>query len=111
MEHSMIFGQLGWTQLHLGRHEEAARSYERAFALGIPPGRATRGVAWYNLACAYARLGRHDQAFAALDSAVVQGVVERRLYESDDDLAALRSDPRFGRLVARLPAAPPADTE
>lgn len=111
MEHSMIFGQLGWTQLHLGRHGEAARSYERAFALGIPPGRATRGVAWYNLACAYARLGRRDQAFAALDSAVVQGVVERRLYESDDDLAALRSDPRFGRLMARLPAAPPAGTE
>jgi tetratricopeptide (TPR) repeat protein len=110
MEHSMIFGQLGWAQLHLGRHEEAARSYERAFALGIPPGRATRGVAWYNLACAYAKLGRTDQAFAALDSAVAQGVVERRLFETDDDLAALRRDQRFARLIARLPAAPPSGT-
>ena len=110
MEHSMIFGQLGWAQLHLGRHEEAARNYERAFELGIPPGRATRGVAWYNLACAYAKLGRTDQAFAAIDSAVSQGVVERRLFETDDDLATLRGDPRFGRLLARLPAAPPAGT-
>lgn len=110
MEHSMIFGQLGWAQLHLGRNEDAVRSYERAFQLGIPPGRATRGVAWYNLACAYARLGRSDQAFAALDSAVAQGMVERRLFDTDEDLAALRSDPRFARLLARLPAATPTGT-
>jgi tetratricopeptide (TPR) repeat protein len=108
IEHSMIHGQLGWAQLHLGRNAEAARSYERAFALGIPPGRSTRGVAWYNLACAYARLNERDRAFASLDSAVAQGVVERRLYEADDDLAPLRSDPRFTRLLARLPATPSA---
>jgi tetratricopeptide (TPR) repeat protein len=108
IEHSMIQGQLGWAQLHLGRNAEAARSYERAFELGIPPGRSTRGVAWYNLASAYARLSERDRAFTALDSAVAQGVVERRLYETDADLAPLRSDPRFTRLLARLPAAPTA---
>ncbi len=107
VEHSIIHGQLGWAQLHLGRNAEAARSYERAFELGIPPGRATRGVAWYNLACAYARLGESDRAFAALDSAVAQGVTERRNYESDADLAVLRTDARFARLLARLPAASP----
>ena len=102
VEHSMILGQLGWAQLHLGRNAEAARSYERAFELGIPPGRSTRGVAWYNLACAYARLGETERAIAALEQAFGEGVNERRTYEQDSDLASLRSHPRFRALVNRM---------
>jgi dienelactone hydrolase len=102
VEHSMIHGQLGWAQLHLGRNAEAARSYERAFALGIPPGRSTRGVAWYNLACAYARLGETDRALAALEQAFSEGVTERRTYEQDADLAPLRGNARFVALLGRM---------
>ncbi|MDQ2670190.1 MAG: tetratricopeptide repeat protein, partial [Gemmatimonadota bacterium] len=101
VQHSMIYGQLGWAQLHLGRNAEAARSYERAFELGIPPGRGTRGIAWYNLACAYARLGERDSAFAALEQAVAEGMNDRAAFERDEDLAPLRSDPRFAALFAR----------
>lgn len=101
VQHSMIYGQLGWAQLHLGRNAEAARSYERAFELGIPPGRSTRGIAWYNLACAYARLGERDRAFAALEQAVAEGMNDRAAFERDEDLAPLRSDPRFAALFAR----------
>jgi len=106
VEHSLIYGQLGWAQLHLGRNEDAARSYERAFELGIPPGRSTRGVAWYNLACAYARLGRLDRAFEALGRAVDEGVNDRAAFEQDGDLAPLRADPRFAQIRQRLQAAP-----
>ena len=102
VEHSFILGQLGWAQLHLGQNAEAARSYERAFELGIPPGRSTRGIAWYNLACAYARIGQADRAIAALEQAFSEGVNERRTFEQDDDLASLRSDTRFQALLARM---------
>ena len=102
VEHSFIYGQLGWAQLHLDQNAEAVRSYERAFELGIPPGRSTRGIAWYNLACAYARLGQRDRAIAALEQAVSEGVNERRTFEQDSDLASLRGDARFVALLRRL---------
>jgi tetratricopeptide (TPR) repeat protein len=102
VEHSMIYGQLAWAQLHLGRNAEAVRSYERAFELGIPPGRSTRGIAWYNLACAYARLGETDRAIAALEQAFSEGVNERRTYEQDTDLASLRGNARFVALLGRM---------
>ena len=80
----------------------AAQAYERAFALGIPPGRSTQGVANYNLAIAYAHLGRHDEAFARLAGAVEQGITARAQYADDDDLAPLRGDARFAEMLARL---------
>ncbi|HWA14945.1 MAG TPA: hypothetical protein VG817_00830 [Gemmatimonadales bacterium] len=64
-ESSQVPGQIGWARLHMGKNAEAAESYERVIALGIPPGRSTSGLAWYNLACAYARLQRTDDAFRA----------------------------------------------
>jgi tetratricopeptide (TPR) repeat protein len=104
---SLMFGQLGWAQLHLGRNAEAVASYERAFQEGIPPGASTRGVAYYNLACGYARLGRRDQAWHALEQAVAEGYSNRASLETDPDLAPLRSEARFTALLARLPAATP----
>lgn len=106
IENSYIVGMIGWSQLNLNRNAEAARSYERAIEIGVPPGRSTLGLAWYNLACAYARLGRVDQAFTALGKAVDEGMSERATFEQDDDLRTLRGDPRFTGLLARLqPAA------
>ncbi|HEX6645434.1 MAG TPA: tetratricopeptide repeat protein [Gemmatimonadales bacterium] len=102
VDHSLIYGQLGWAQLHLGRNADAVRSYERAFERGIPPGRNTRGIAWYNLACAYARIGDRDRAIAALEQAFAEGVNERRTYEQDEDLASLRADARFSALLGRM---------
>jgi tetratricopeptide (TPR) repeat protein len=102
-ETSLVRGQLGFAQLNLGRNEDAARNYERAFALGIPPGRGTTGVASYNLAIAYARLGRADTSFALLDRAVASGITQRAQFERDEDLTPLRADPRFQALLAKLP--------
>lgn len=103
-ETSLIHGQLGWARLHTGKNAEAATSYERAIALGIPPGPRTSGLAWYNLACAYARLQRVDDAFRALNRAVDEGLRERRTYEGDEDFSRLRGDARFRVLLDRLPA-------
>lgn len=56
----------------------------------------------YNRACTLARVGRADEALAALRSAVKNGFDDARFLLADDDLASLRERPEFRRLVTRL---------
>jgi len=100
---SRLYGQLAWAQLHAGRNEDALRSYEKAFEIGIPPGANTRGVAYFNMACGYTRLKQKDKAFDALARAIAEGFTNRSTYETDEDLAPLRAEPRFQELLTRLP--------
>jgi predicted esterase len=58
----------------------------------------------YNLACALARLGKADDAFASLGKAVEHGYADPGHMQKDDDLATLRADKRFGALLARAKA-------
>lgn len=102
IETSLIRGQLGYAALMTQQWSEAAREYERSFALGIPPGRSTWGVAAYNLAIAYGNLGRKDEAFARLGEAVANGISSRAQFAEDADLAPLRGDPRFATFLTRL---------
>lgn len=60
-----------------------------------------RPIPWYNLACSYAVLGMLDPAFAALQRALDLGYRHFAHLARDPDLAALRRDPRFVRLVRR----------
>lgn len=53
----------------------------------------------YNLACAEARLGETDQAFEHLAAAIAGRPDLAELARDDDDLAALRDDPRFAEFV------------
>ena len=99
----MLYGQLAYSQMALNKNEEAIKTYEAAFQLGIPPGANTRGVAYYNMACAYARLKQTDKAFEMLNKAVDEGFSNRATLETDTDLAALRSDARFQEILKRLP--------
>jgi hypothetical protein len=58
-------------------------------------GSGSEGVLFYNLACAEARLGETE---AALDHLALAVALEDRFAEyarDDDDLAAIRDDPRF----------------
>ena len=105
---SQVLGQLAYAQLHLGRNAEAARTYEKAFEAGIPPGPNTRGLASYNLACAYARLGRVDDALDALARSVDEGFGRRAEWQEDPDLEPLRANARYSELIARLPEGEPA---
>jgi predicted esterase len=57
--------------------------------------------AQYNLACARARLGKAEQALAALEQAVSLGFADSRHIGTDPDLAALRKQPRFDAIVQR----------
>ncbi len=99
---SELYGNLGHALLVLGRNEEAVQAYEESLRLGIPPGPQTLGLANFNLACGYARLGRTDDALTAVERAVEQRFGPRRSYESDEDLKPLRTEERFLIALDRL---------
>ena len=100
---SMILGQLAYSQLAQSKNDEAIRSYESAFQLGIPPGPTTRGLAYFNMACAYARMKNIEKGIEMLNKAVDEGYSDRRIFETDEDIAALRTDTRFKTILDRLP--------
>ena len=96
-----------------GSWEEAAKALEARIALA-PPRPADRAAAegldrqvrvdFYNLACARARLGRHEPAFDALEQALRDGAWEIGFDHllRDPDLAPLRGKARWDALVRHL---------
>ena len=99
---SELYGHLGHSQLVLGQNEAAVRSYEESLRLGVPPGANTLGLAYFNLACGYARLGRIQDALASVERAVEQRFGRRSAYEADEDLKPLRAEERFLVALDRL---------
>ena len=67
----------------------------------MPQYEGSNGVLLYNLACAEARLGENEAAIDHLAQAVALEDRFAELARDDEDLAAIRDDPRF-------PAATPA---
>ncbi|MEM7205274.1 MAG: hypothetical protein AAF628_33775 [Planctomycetota bacterium] len=62
-------------------------------------------IVYYNCACCYSRAGKLDEAFGMLEKAMQIGGdpssgLNRRLLESDQDIAPLREDERFAKLMA-----------
>lgn len=57
--------------------------------------------AHYNLACAQARLGKADEAFASLRASIEHGYDDDAHIHDDEDLASLREDKRFEELAAK----------
>jgi hypothetical protein len=55
-----------------------------------------------NLACAYAQVGRPDEALTALETAVANGYTGAREMAEDADLAPLRGEARFQALLQKL---------
>jgi dienelactone hydrolase len=88
--------RLGLSQAH-ERSPEAEASLEKAVALG-----AASPAETYNVACGYALLGRKEKALDWLERALRAGTFERRMVESDDDLASLHGEPRFDALLEKL---------
>jgi Zn-dependent protease len=89
-----------------GRYELALRVCEVATLVYF-----NSGVFPYNAACCLARLGRHDEAFAALERALEAADGALTDMDSDPDLESLRSDARWIGLSARatLPSMVPAE--
>jgi tetratricopeptide (TPR) repeat protein len=80
--------------LHMsGDYEKAIEAHRKSASFD-----ETRGIALYNLACAYALTGRHDEALEALAGSRAAGF-DIRQGRSDSDLAGLHDDPRFRQLL------------
>ncbi len=56
-------------------------------------------LAYYNLACSYALLKKTDQAIQTLRRALEMGYRDFRYLREDQDLSAIRQDPRFRLLL------------
>lgn len=61
-----------------------------------------KGIALYNLGCAYARTNKPDEAFEALQQSHEAGFDLKRYLETDTDLESLHEDGRFAVLRARI---------
>ncbi|MCP3979109.1 MAG: serine/threonine protein kinase [bacterium] len=90
--------------MDLGRHEDSERLYRETLVLKRqvlgaehPSTLATE----YNMACLAALDGRSEEAIATLRSAIERGYPAWRMRD-DPDLAALRGDPEFDKLVNRV---------
>jgi len=79
------------------------RDYERALALvqQAYEKAPTDSIVLYNLACFHARVGHNEDALSWLANAVEGGFYAPRKIQGDEDLAAVRSDPRFTEIVDR----------
>ncbi|MBD3869171.1 MAG: hypothetical protein IFK94_13700, partial [Acidobacteria bacterium] len=88
--------------LHWAAHLELAQQQpERAFALLM----AARSLGWsdgdllYDLACVHAMKGEKQEALASLGQAIEAGYRNWEWIDQDPDLASLRTDPGYARLM------------
>jgi len=100
---SLIHMRLGYALHVLGKYEEALPSHLRAAAATHPE---IRIDGLYNAACASALLGKTDAALEYFAKAIDAGFKDKAQVEKDTDLASLRDDERFKKLVAGIGTAP-----
>jgi Tfp pilus assembly protein PilF len=85
---------LGSTYLQLGMDAHA-----RAELLKAIQADSTYGLAYYNLACVYARAGESDTAAQYLQQAIAFTPQARLWAQTDDDFAAIRTIPVVQKLL------------
>lgn len=85
-------------ELHAsGEYTQAIEAFQKAGKLGFPP-----QVVVVRQVRAYSRLKELDRAFQLLEQAVTAGFGQVELLKTDADFEPLRSDARFGPLLARV---------
>jgi len=96
--HGDALAGYGHAMLALGRPADAVEPLERALAIGHRP-----AAVQYNLACAYAQMGKTAEAMAWLERAIDAKFNDWALLKSDTDLDALRAEARFKELLGTAP--------
>jgi tetratricopeptide (TPR) repeat protein len=94
-----LYAMMQLSAFHAGQYEMSIEAGGLALERGENP------VAAYNLGCAYARMGRIEEAMEWVDRAVEAGYGEREALESDPDIAPLRERPEFELIWRKLDAA------
>ena len=65
---------------------------------------ATTPTDLYNVACGFALIGQKDKALDYLGRAVAGGFNDRRLLETDTDLASIRETDGFKQILGQVKA-------
>ena len=86
--------ELGHAYTREGRHADGLR-IDLKLARLVPEDPTVH----YNLACSLSLLGRPDAALDALEKAIGLGYSDPEFMAQDEDLTALREDPRFTELL------------
>ncbi|MEO6323793.1 MAG: M56 family metallopeptidase [Thermoanaerobaculia bacterium] len=79
--------------LRVGEYDKAAEAFQAAAERN-----SHVSAALYNTACAYSLKGDKKRALDALEKALEAGYDDPKHMDSDDDLDAIRDEPRFGEL-------------
>jgi len=90
--------RLGLSQANM-KDPAAAGSLEKAVQLGMKS-----PTDLYNVACGYALIGQNEKALDALARAVAAGFDDRRLLETDTDLASIRDTDGFRAILGKVKA-------
>jgi len=90
--------RLGLSQANM-KDPAAAGSLEKAVQLGM-----TTPTDLYNVACGYALIGQTEKALDVLGQAVTAGFADRRLLETDADLASIRDTDGFRAILGKVKA-------
>jgi tetratricopeptide (TPR) repeat protein len=90
------YADIAFTLLVAGKDKESAVYYEKALAM------EPRGVDYYNLACAYAKVNDAGKAVKALDSSLKYGYGTKQQIESDPDFKLIRSDNGYKTFIEKL---------
>ena len=90
--------RLGLSQANM-KDPAAAGSLEKAVQLGM-----TTPTDLYNVACGYALIGQTEKALDVLGQAVTAGFADRRLLETDADLASIRDTDGIRAILGKIKA-------
>lgn len=98
-ENAEAWQMLGYTLQVAGDLDRAIVIHKKAATF-----EASRISAYYNLACAYALKNEKQQAIEYLEKAIDAGFGDEKMLGSDPDLASIRGDKEFSKLMARFAA-------
>jgi tetratricopeptide (TPR) repeat protein len=88
---------LGNALLGQKRYEEALAIFEKTKEFP-----RVKVYSLYNIACILAIQKKPDEAIASLEEAIKAGFTDFGQLQTDSDLASLKDDPRFQRLIPKL---------
>jgi tetratricopeptide (TPR) repeat protein len=87
--------QLGAAYYTIGQYDSAIAAYKHIAKYGNP-------TVLYNLACAYSKANKKDEALNALREAVDKGFSQYSLMKKDPDLKNIRNDSRFNDILVSI---------
>ena len=89
--------RLGASLNKIGENDNAIEAFEKGRAMGLPP-----QFVEYGIAVVFVSKKDKEKAFEHLEKAAQNGLSQPDQLSADPDLADLKSDPRFAKIVAEV---------